>query len=210
MSSSRVEHTQNKILDAANRLLLDRGFHGVGMESVAVAAGVSRQTVYDRFQNKGGLLRAMVARSEEAAELPLRLQQVVAQTDARRTLMVFLDTLAAVEPLVYPFSRLVYAARIEDPTAAELWEWRIMARYMGLSMVVSRLAAEGRLREGVTTEEATDIAWALTSPHQYEYLVIGRGWSIEQYRAHLERTVTALLLRPRRGAKKRAGDESSL
>src|SRR5439155_14829250 len=110
MSSARKGRTRLRILDAANRLLLDRGYHGVGLEPVAEAAGVSRQTVYDQFGSKSGLLGAMIARSEEQAGLPARLEAVRAQTDGLSMLTAMLDTVVAVEPQVYPYSRLVYAA----------------------------------------------------------------------------------------------------
>jgi len=196
MSSSRGERTRLKIIDAANRLMLERGYHGVGLEAVAEAAGVSRQTVYDRFGSKGGLLKEMTARSEAQAGLPDRLPKVFAQPDGDSVLRAFLDTVAQVEPLVYPYSRLVYAARMEDPVAAEIWNWRMSSRRAGLGQVFSRLAAEGRLRPGVTADEAADVAWALTSPHQYEYLVIERGWSVRRYRKHLEATIAGRLLAP--------------
>lgn len=161
---------------------------------MAEAAGVSRQTVYDRFGSKAGLMTAMVTRSEELAGLPEHLQDVRSRTDGLEMLRAFLDTVAAVEPLVYPQSRMVYAARLEDRTAAELWNWRMTSRLAGLRMVFERLQAERRLRAGIRSDQAADVAWALTSPHQYEALVIERGWSIRRYRAHLEAAITALLL----------------
>jgi len=194
MSSPRAETAHAKILDAANRLLLDLGYHGVGLEEVAQAAGYTRQTVYDRFGSKAGLLKAMVSRAEEVAGLPSKLPHVWAQPNGILTLRAFLDTLVDVEPQVFPYSRLVHAARLEDPTASQLWDWRMASRHAGLKMVMGRLATEGRLAEGVTVDEASDVAAALTSPQQYEVLVVGHGWDIERYRAHLERTIVARLL----------------
>ena len=63
-----------------------------------------------------------------------------------------------------------------------------------MGLVFARLASDGALRDGITVEEAAEIAWALASPHQYEYLVIDRGWSIERYREHLKATIAARLL----------------
>jgi len=194
MSTASSVRTRVRILDAANELLLARGYHGVGLQTVASAATVSRQTVYDQFGSKSGLLRAMVTRSEEVAGLPDLLQGVRAQSDGIAMLRAMLDTVAAVEPQVYPFSRLVYAARLEDPVAAELWQWRMNSRRAGMQAVMARLASDCRLRVGVSIEEAADVAWALTSPHQYELLVIDQGWELERYRAHLERTIASRLL----------------
>lgn len=191
----RTEQTSERILDAANRLMLKKGYHGVGLESVAESAGVSRQTVYDRFGSKVGLLAAMAARSEEQAGLPEQLQRVRAQPSGMQMLRAMLDAVAAVEPKVYPYSRLVYAARLDDPAAAEIWQARMTSRRMGMRAVFDRLATEDRLQPGITAEEAAEVAWAIASPPQYEFLVIERKWSMERYRAHLERTITRRLLR---------------
>jgi len=194
VSSSRRDRTRTRILDAANRLLLEGGYHGVGLEMVARAAGVTRQTVYDQFGSKAGLLGAMIARSEEVAGLPGHLQAVMGQVDGLSMLRAMLDAVVAVEPLVYPYSRLVYAARLDDPLAAAMWNARMTSRRAGMGVVFARLESDGRLRPGIGAEEAAEIAWALTSPPQYEFLVIERGWSIERYRTHLEATIAARLL----------------
>jgi AcrR family transcriptional regulator len=195
MSTTTAGPTRERILDAANALFLDQGYHSVGMATVASAAGVSRQTLYVRFGSKAGLLRAMVARSEEVAGLPRLLEVVRAQVDGLAMLRAMLDAVAAVEPQVYPFSRLVHAARLEDAVAAELWEWRMGSRLAGMREVMARLADEGRLAPGVSVDEAADVAWSLTSPQQFEFLVVTRGWDVPRYRAHLERTITSRLLR---------------
>ena len=173
---------------------MERGYHGVGLEAVAEAAGVSRQTVYDRFGSKSGLLKEMTARAEELAGLPKRLPAVFTQPDGLAMLRAFLDTVVAVEPKVYPYSRLVDAARIEDPVAADMWQSRLASRRAGLGAVFHTLAGERRLKAGITPDEAADVAWAIASPHQYEYLVIERGWSLRRYRRHLEVTIAARCL----------------
>ncbi|HEX8939800.1 MAG TPA: helix-turn-helix domain-containing protein [Candidatus Limnocylindrales bacterium] len=195
MSTIKSEQTRDRVLDAANALMLDRGYHGVGMAAVASAAGVTRQTLYDQFGSKAGLLRAMVTRSEEVAGLPRLLERARTETDGLAMLRAMLDAVAAVEPQLYPISRLVHAARLEDPVAAELWAWRMGSRLAGMRGVMARLAADGLLAPGVSVGEAADVAWALTSPQQYEFLVITQGWDVQLYRAHLERTITARLLR---------------
>ncbi len=50
------------ILSAARVLFLDAGYDGVNLDQVAATAGVSRQTVYNRFGGKEALLRAMLRR----------------------------------------------------------------------------------------------------------------------------------------------------
>ncbi|TDD85220.1 TetR family transcriptional regulator [Actinomadura rubrisoli] len=60
--SSADRGVREALLDAAARLLVERGYRGVRMQDVAAAAGVSRQTVYNEFGDKWGLARAVVIR----------------------------------------------------------------------------------------------------------------------------------------------------
>jgi AcrR family transcriptional regulator len=57
-----VPSKADAILAAARALFLEAGFDGVNLDSVAVRAGVSRQTVYNRFGSKEALFRAVIER----------------------------------------------------------------------------------------------------------------------------------------------------
>lgn len=54
--------SEDAILAAARTLFLEAGYDGVNLDQVAATAGVSRQTVYNRFGGKEALLRAMLRR----------------------------------------------------------------------------------------------------------------------------------------------------
>ncbi|MFB9908879.1 TetR/AcrR family transcriptional regulator [Allokutzneria oryzae] len=61
--SDRVKASlRENLLDAAARLLSERGFQGLRMADVAAATGVSRQTVYNEFGNKEALVQAVALR----------------------------------------------------------------------------------------------------------------------------------------------------
>src|SRR4051795_6521450 len=56
MSTGKTD-TRYRLFEAARKLLLKHGFHGVGLEDIAEAAGVSRQAVYkSHFASKSELL----------------------------------------------------------------------------------------------------------------------------------------------------------
>jgi AcrR family transcriptional regulator len=59
---SDAARSEDAILAAARTLFLEAGFEGVNLEAIAAAAGVSRQTVYNRFGGKEALFRAMLRR----------------------------------------------------------------------------------------------------------------------------------------------------
>lgn len=54
-----------RILDAARPLFAARGFDGVSMQQVAVAAGVSKANVFHHFASKATLYRAVLRRSAD-------------------------------------------------------------------------------------------------------------------------------------------------
>ncbi|MER6186084.1 TetR/AcrR family transcriptional regulator [Streptomyces sp. NPDC001652] len=83
----RSRITQRKILDAAGQALSESGWEGMVISKVAAAAGVSVGSVYERFTDKGGLVRAVqrdlldavdadlrgaFARLERAVQIPVR------------------------------------------------------------------------------------------------------------------------------------------
>lgn len=56
---------RDDLLDAAAKLIIERGFRRVRMQDVADAVGVSRQTVYNEFGDKWRLAQALTLRENE-------------------------------------------------------------------------------------------------------------------------------------------------
>jgi len=65
------ERKSEAILDAAAALFADKGM-AVSMEELARAAGVSKQTLYNRFASKVEIARAMANQRSDAIVAPLR------------------------------------------------------------------------------------------------------------------------------------------
>ena len=59
------QDTATRILDATLAAMADHGIARLSLEDVAKRAGLSRQTVYRYFPNKGALLEATVLREEQ-------------------------------------------------------------------------------------------------------------------------------------------------
>lgn len=62
-----AEERREQILDVTAEILSANGFHGVSIQSVAQAAGVSRPIVYEHFGDLDGLLEALVKREMSRA-----------------------------------------------------------------------------------------------------------------------------------------------
>ena len=53
---------EERILNAAGRVFLERGFEGASVEEIAEAASAGKPTIYARFPNKQALFTAVIAR----------------------------------------------------------------------------------------------------------------------------------------------------
>src|SRR5947209_4704954 len=56
---------REQLIDAALRVIVEKGYEGISVEAVAREAGVTRPVVYDHFPNLAHLLQALIAREEQ-------------------------------------------------------------------------------------------------------------------------------------------------
>ncbi|MEW2390496.1 helix-turn-helix domain-containing protein [Streptomyces venezuelae] len=114
-----------RALGAAGRLFYERGIHAVGVDLIAVEAGVTKKTLYDRFGSKEQIVveyladrdecwRAFLAPYVEAAETPRA--RILAVFDALRGWAEGVDGADGVEGRLAKGCSMVNAhAEISDP-----------------------------------------------------------------------------------------------
>ena len=68
-----------RIVEAASRVFLPSGFHGVSMDDLAREAGMSKKTLYVHFSSKEELLQAVLTQRATTVEADLR--RIVASPD---------------------------------------------------------------------------------------------------------------------------------
>lgn len=70
LGQERVDAARNRalLLDAARRLVVERGAEAVTMEDVAAAAGVGKGTVFRRFGSRAGLMMVLLDEDERASQ----------------------------------------------------------------------------------------------------------------------------------------------
>jgi AcrR family transcriptional regulator len=93
---------RDELLDAAQAAVVAGGYDGLRMAEVARRTGVSRQTVYNEFGDKWGLLEAVAARETERFLLDVNAA-IAEQPDPIDGLRAAVDralTLAAESPLI--------------------------------------------------------------------------------------------------------------
>ncbi|MDJ0877742.1 MAG: TetR/AcrR family transcriptional regulator [Halieaceae bacterium] len=91
---ARSERTLQSILDACDRLLLDRPFERISMQDIAREAGVSVGNLYNRFADKSALVDHVTARHQARIIESLSVQ--LTQEENRK-----LDTRARLEHIVH-------------------------------------------------------------------------------------------------------------
>lgn len=185
--------TRTCLLDAARGLLEEGGPHGVGMEEIAQAAGVSRQSVYLHFGSKTGLLLALVAHVDAARDVNEQVDRLWRLPDGLTALDAVADLAAATNPEVHRIALALDAARRWDPAFESAWQDRTTHRLERYQRLARWLKREGSLGAGWRTGHATDFIWSLTSVHAYDQLVVERGLSIEHYTTMLRTALRATL-----------------
>jgi len=186
--------THGRILDAARRLFVARGYPYVTMRDVAREAGVAVQTVHAVFGTKLGLAQGIVESAFE--DVDPNVLGLIRQADLAQDLTVTLRTVATMARRVQErfADILLFMQQAGDPQLLGVAERFDAVRVESVAPVVSALARAGVLRAGLSPQETADLIWALTSPEWYGLLVRRRGWDLNRWEENLGETLARLLL----------------
>jgi len=83
----QAEQRHEELLDRALELFLERGFELVTMEAIAAAVGMTKRTVYARYEDKRALFKAAVQRAVDRWIVPVETLQAVETDDLETTLI---------------------------------------------------------------------------------------------------------------------------
>lgn len=185
--------TRPAILEATIALL-EQGDGAFTYERLASRAGVSRQTLYTHFPNRVDLLVAAVDhRRQELGGDELSAPILEAAT-ARAALVALVEYHIAFTPRIMAPARVVEALRAVDPDLSAAFERRPSGRRQSVRHVVTRLRAEGDLRQEWSVDAATDLIAALMTASFTSELLEERSWTPDQLRHRLLGTVERTLL----------------
>lgn len=190
-----AQETRDKILHAAAALLTEVGFRGVTMQRVAVAADVSRVTVYDHFKDKAGLLEALAWWTVSRLDID-RVRRARLQPDVRAALGDFVRENAYFYDAAGAQGRAILKTAISDPDAAAVIEATYFdGRRGSIAELVERLANEGELAPTWDTDRAVHALMVITSLEAFETVTEHGSLTIDTA-ADLLAQMTDILLRP--------------
>jgi len=85
-SAEHAAQQRQRILDAAEKCFIDRGFHAAGMARVAETAGVSAGLIYRYFDGKASIVKAIITRHLESEGTRL-FDQIASPEDMCETML---------------------------------------------------------------------------------------------------------------------------
>lgn len=191
-----AERTRQRIVDAVVERLRAAPAEPVAVERIAAMAGVARSTVYAIFGSRAGLFDAVGDQLHERAGYD-RLVAASHQDDARTALR---DGLRAASAMLAADRDLQRALRSmaqldQDAVGGSVQRWED-ERAAAMARIAHRLHEQGRLRPEVSTEEANDLLWVITSFESFDLLYSGRGLPLDTVVERLTDAAERALMRP--------------
>lgn len=187
--------TRRVILQAARRLFAERGYQSTPIRLLAKQAGVAVQTIYTTFGSKAGVLQALPDLIDEEVGTFEMLEQLERTDEPRELLSLFARLRRRFPEQCGDIIAALRNGAASDPEIAAALNEGVRRRRFGVSRMISRIHAQGLLKEELTVERATAIALALAVDEVCDVLVDQSGWSYDEYESWLAETFAALLLR---------------
>ncbi len=192
--------TRRAILDAARRLFTERGYGATSVAEVAEAAGVALPTVYTSVGPKPQLLRLLVERIDEEAEIPALAATLSAANDPRQVLALQVHIARQVNERCGDILAALQSAAGVESDMTEAFAAGMKRHRAGCAATVEHLGRLGGLRGGVPAEEATAAVATLTMPSVFASLTGEFGWTFDRAESWIVGVLAGELLEARTGA----------
>lgn len=193
--AEQARRTRDRIITAARDRFVENGYAGTSIGSIAEAARVVPETVYNIFGTKRALLEEIVRVTiaggfDEPDDLLERtwVAELQAQPTVTARIGGFADHTARTLERMAPIHALVWLAAAGDAALADLPSQIHQARFRRQRQVLEALTAGAT---GIQRNDAADTFSALASPELHHVLRRVRGWSARRYSNWLRATVLA-------------------
>jgi AcrR family transcriptional regulator len=178
--ADEAARTRLRIIEAVFAHLRQTPAERIAIDRVAEAAGVARSTVYATFGSRAGLFDAV---GRELAERSgyARLLDAKHQPDARDYFRAGVRAASEMLAANRDIYRALRSMAQLDPQAVGGVVTRMdEERATAMARLAGRLAEQGVLRDGLSTEDAAHVLWMLSSFESFDSLYTGRGLSTDR------------------------------
>jgi AcrR family transcriptional regulator len=211
LRADQAEQTQRRVLEAAFRLFVQRGYSGTTIVSVATEAGVSPETIYLTLGGKRGLLEGVIEMAIAGEDDPptrdkawwAMVSQLPSAAERLEKMVEYSCTILA---RTRPIHAVIRGAADKEAFAAALGRRLLHDRLTNQTERIRQHVGD-HLREGLSVSEAGQRYCALTSPELYQTLTVEFGWTADRHRKWLTDLLEAELLDPQREGPVRVGGE---
>jgi AcrR family transcriptional regulator len=196
----RARQTRARIIAAAARRFLARGYAGTTMRAVALDAGVALPTVELAFRTKAGLLKAVidVAIAGDDEQEAMLERQWAASAESIVGPADFIAAFARVmagsaERAAGLAAAALEGARTDEDIAAVAAQLKSQREVMA-TWLVDGIMRRSALRRGTGRADAVDTVWTLMDPVIFCRLTGDRHWTTARFERWFTDSVTRLLL----------------
>lgn len=190
------QETRQRLLEAAAQEFAANGYAATTVTRLAAAAGVSVQTLYLSWGSKRDLLRGYMEHALEGeAASPAEAANRFDGLSLHQRIIELADLVAEIAGRASIGWSLYRDAAAVDLEIAADWNELQMLRRRTFAHVLAD-APESELTPGLTAETAADTAWTIASPESYDLLVARLGYTLDEFREWMRRTLVAAILRP--------------
>jgi TetR/AcrR family transcriptional regulator, mexJK operon transcriptional repressor len=181
-----AELRDERLIEVAATLFMERGFDGVSVDAVAEAAGVSKPTVYARYRDKADLFRAVLQRRIRLWLAPLSAAaeaqaRAVGPRNVETTLHDLSRELVALSstPGAGALQRILAAQSVQFPELAKLaYEEGWLRGIRAVASIFERFSASGQI-EVEDSEIAAELFLSLVLGRSTRFAVYGVATSPE-------------------------------
>jgi AcrR family transcriptional regulator len=167
-----TQNTADKVLRAASDLFAERGYAATTTRAMAERAGVNEVTIFRRFENKLGVLKALGAQWGEA-QAGFAVEHAIDPEDTKATLLSLARMeVAGARENGGAAMRLAFESR-SVPEVAELIGDGPKRNQEGLAQYMAMRQAAGDLRDDIEAEAMAEAFFSLTSSYVMYRMVLG-------------------------------------
>ena len=196
LRADQAQQTRRRVLEAARRLFIERGYAGTTVAAVADHAGVSPETIYLALGGKRGLLEGVMditGPHDTAADDDKWWAMVAQLASASERLAKMVEYSCRILARTWRIHAIIRGAADKEAFAAALGRRLLDERLASQTERIRRYLADD-LRPGLSAPVAGERYCALASPELYHLLTVQLDWTAAQHRTWLTRLLHTELL----------------
>jgi AcrR family transcriptional regulator len=142
-NAERAEASRNKILDAAERLFMEKGYENTTVSDILNASGIAKGSLYYHYTSKEDVLDGIIGRITEQIAAAAK---AVADDPARPAHAKMLRIIPSMNIMYSPYERMIH--ELHRPVNALLHQKGIAQTLNAVAPIIAQVVRQG-IEEGI-------------------------------------------------------------